>query len=96
MNAEFNSEGMIIYPENLVKCQLPKLGFFTTNSKPTLENTAIEQILNSPHGDFSLLLHGLIVIRANEDPMAAQFTVEEIALDHKIEEPITILDVVGI
>ena len=73
-----------------------KLGFFTTISEPTFENTSIKQILDSSHIELSLLFHWLIVIKANEDPMTAQFRVEEIALYHKIEEPITILDVVGI
>lgn len=96
MNPKLNREGVIVNPNNLIEREPPQLGLGPRIREPTLVDPLVLKIINPPHGSFPLLLHGLVIVRRDEHLSAALQRVEEAALDHEAEEPVTVGEMVRV
>ena len=96
MNPELNREGVIVNPNSLIEREPPQLGLGPCLGEPTLIDPLVLKILNPPHGGLPLLLHGLVIVRRDEHFSSALQRVEEAALGHEAEEPVTVGEMVRI
>ena len=76
--------------------EFPQLLLRALAGEPPLENPSLHKILDPLQGGFALLLHGLVVVGADEDSAAALAAVEECALHDDGEEPIAVLQIVPV
>lgn len=96
MNAKLNRERMIVHPNDLVQRELPELLFGAISREPASEDPFVEEIGDALHGGLALVLHGLVVVGADEESSGAVAGIEEGALEDKGEEPVAVLKVVAV
>ena len=96
MNAELDGEGVIIHPNDLMERELPELLVGPIGGEPSLEDAAVEEVSDPLHGLLALLLHGVVVVGGHEHPPAELAGVEEGALSDEAEEPVAVVEVVGV
>jgi len=76
--------------------EFPQLFLRGLAGEPPSENPSLHKILDALQGGFALLLHGLVVVWADEDSAGALAAVEECALHDDGEEPIAVLQIVPV
>jgi len=96
VNAKLNRERMIVHPNDLVQRELPELLFGAISREPASEDPFVEEIGDALHGGLALVLHGLVVVGADEESSGAVAGIEEGALEDKGEEPVAVLKVVAV
>lgn len=96
MDAELDPKRMIINPNAIMKRQLPQLRLRTSPRQPTFEHAFLQQILDPPHRRVPLLLHRLVEVRRHEDPRPDAPPAEQPALQHEVEHPVPLVDVVPV
>lgn len=97
MNPELNHERVIKNPQDFQKRQLPPLRLGPFPREPAFKHPSPQQVLDPPQSHLPLLLHRLVIIRADEDPTSAPLPgAEQLALRHQPEQPVPVRHVVAV